>query len=373
MHQRISDFFYNDDKNALLLKITCIYWLFTKLLTWRIWTINRVLPTAPVFEFLDNMPGAIHLGLFVLSGLLMIALLVNRHRWLLSALLITEVLLCLLDQNRLTPWEYFYVFIIFVFIINTSSSPLIPTSIALILISTYFYGGLCKFNQGFLDVVWSKMILKYFLKVPAGIIAKKWIYYCGYFLAVGEITGGIGLLFKKTQARSAVALIIMHLFILLLFSPLGFSGYRPLWSWNISMVLFLYFIFLDRKNPPLNNFLILGKGWNKLVVLCWAILPAASFFGYWDRNLSSNLFSANIPKIVICIADTSKCKELQRFCSRKDIKNTCNGLAKIDIQTWAFTETSASVYPEIRIYRLIQKKMEKKYAAAGLNFVYVDR
>ncbi len=372
MHGRISDFFLREDKNALLLKITCIYWLFAKLLTWRIWTINRVLPTAPVFEFLDNTPSAIHMGLFVLSGLLMIALLVESNRWLLFALLVTEVLLCVLDQNRLTPWEYFYAFVIFVFLINNDTSPIISTSIALILISTYFYGGLCKFNQGFLDVVWSRMILKNFLKVPAGIIANKWTYYCGYLLAAAEIIGGIGLLFKKTQSRSAVGLIAMHVFILLLFSPLGFSGYRVLWPWNISMALFLYFIFLDGKNPSV-NFLSLGKGWNKLVVLCWAILPAGSFFGYWDRNLSSNLFSANIPKLIICISDTSKCKELQRFCSRKDIKNTCSGLAKIDIQTWAFIETGASVYPEPRTYKVIQRKMEKKYAAAGLNFVYTDR
>lgn len=373
MQRRTNDLFLKEDKSVLLLKIACIYWFFTKLLTWRIWTVNRILPTAPALDFLDNVPAIIHTGLFVLSGLLMVLLFFNSNKWLLITLLITEVLLCLLDQNRLTPWEYFYTFIVLTFLINRKTSDIIPASIALILISTYFYGGLCKLNQGFLDVVWSKMILKYFLKVPPDIIAKKWIYYCGYLLAAGEIMGGIGLLFTRTQARSAIALIVMHIFILVLFSPLGFSGYRPLWPWNIAMILLLYFIFLDKKNKAVNNFLSLAKGWNKLVVLCWGILPLASFYGYWDKNLSSNLFSANIPKLIICVADTSKCKELQRFCSRKDTKNTCHGLAKIDIQSWAFIETGASVYPEIRTYRVMQKKLEKKYAAAGLNFVYVDR
>lgn len=373
MPEHFNIFFYREDKNAVLLRITCIYWLSAKLLTWRIWTVNRILPTAPVFEFLDKVPGIIHTGLFVLSCSLMALSLLNSNRQLLIALLVTEILSCLLDQNRLVPWEYFYVFIIFVFIANPNTSGIIPISIALILISTYCYAGLCKLNQGFLDIVWSKMILKYFLKVPPKIIEKKWIYYCGYLLVAAEIVGGIGLLFVKTQKRSAIALIVMHVFILLLFSPLGFVGYRVLWPWNISMALLLYFIFLHKKDPPISNFLSMSKGWNKLVILCWVILPAASFWGYWDRNLSSNLFSANLPKMIICIADTSKCKELQRFCSRNNNPSICDGFAKIDIQTWPFVESGVAAYPEIRTYRAIQKKLEKKYAAAGLNFIYLDR
>jgi hypothetical protein len=373
MQGRTDELILREDKSALLLKIVCVYWLFTKVLTWRLWTTNRVLPTAPAFEVVDNAPAAIHLSLFILSAVLMILLFLKSNRWLLMILLITEALLCLLDLNRLTPWEYFYLFIIFVFVINYKSSSIIPSAIGFILASTYFYGGLCKLNPGFLDVVWAKMLLKHFLKVSPEIIANEWIYYCGYLLAAGEIVGGIGLLFKKTQARSALALITMHLFILLLFSPLGFSGYRPLWPWNICLILLLYFIFLDKEKLPIVDFLLINKRANKLLVLFWAILPVASFFGYWDRNLSSNLFSANIPKMIICIADTSKCKDLERFCSRKDFQNTCHGLSKIDIQTWAFVETGASVYPQVRTYRLLQKKLEKKYAAAGLNFVYLDR
>ena len=138
------------------------------------------------------------------------------------------------------------------------------------------------------------------------------------------------------------------------------------------MMLFLYFIFLH-KNERVNMFPFVAKGWNIAVTVCWLILPALSFWGYWDKNLSSNLFSANLPKMIICITDTNKCKPLQRFCSKRDIANTCHGFAKIDVQTWAIIETGASAYPEIRTYKIMQKKLEKQYAAAGLSFVYLPR
>jgi hypothetical protein len=74
--------------------------------------------------------------------------------------------------------------------------------------------------------------------------------------------------------------------------------------------------------------------------------------------------------MVICIGNASACKPLERFCYSKDIPNTCHGLKKLDIQTLAILETGVSAYPEMRVYRVFQKKLEQLYPAAGLSFVY---
>jgi hypothetical protein len=164
----------------------------------------------------------------------------------------------------------------------------------------------------------------------------------------------------------------MHLFILLL---LGFNGYavsKVLWPWNISMIFFLYFIFLSEKSA-LTVFQPMMLGANKLALLCWGILPALSFIGCWDYYLSSNLFSGNLPQMIICVRDTSACKPLRRFCYKKDIANTCNGLEKIDIQSLAILETGSSAYPELRVYKRMQEKLEIQYADAGLSFVYFTK
>ncbi len=369
---QIRTFFFNEDKNIWLLKTTCLFWFFAKLITWKMFTTKRLLPTAPVFEWLDNVPAVVHTILFVLSLLLIMLLFLKNNKLLLIGLLVTEIFSCLLDQNRLGAWEYFYFFIIFIFLINAGNARLIPASIALLLISSYFYAGLCKLNEGFLNTVWSEMTLRIFFKVPANIIAQKRVHYSGYLLGITEIAGGIGLLFAKTRVISARILMVMHLIVLIVFAPFVHRRYDVLWPWNISMIFFLYFIFL-KENQPVANFLPVTEGWNKLVFLCWAILPMFSFFGYWDYNLSSNLFSANLPRMIICITDTSKCKPLLRFCSKRDILNTCHGLAKIDIKTWSIAETTVSAYPEMRTYKIMQKKLEKQYAAAGLSFVYLSR
>ncbi|HWD90427.1 MAG TPA: hypothetical protein VG367_20010 [Mucilaginibacter sp.] len=241
--------------------------------------------------------------------------------------------------------------------------------IAFLLVATYFYSGLCKLNEGFLHVVWTNMILTRFLRVPPGIRSQSWVYYSGYLLGLAELLAGTGLLFIKTQITSAKILVAMHLFILLLLGASGFKAYEVLWPWNISLILLLYFIFLKDKEKIV-VFASITRGWNKLVVICWGILPVLSFWGYWDKSLSSNLFSANLPGMIICIRDTTACKPLQRFCYTKDSRHLCNGQAKIDIQTWARMETNVSVYPEMRVYEALQKKLEKQYVGAGLSFVY---
>jgi hypothetical protein len=362
--------FGNQDKNVLLLRITCLFWLAAKLMSWRIWTTYRLLPAAALFESLDHTPAILQTVLFGLSLSLILLLFFRGYRFLLIGLLTVEILSCLFDQNRLLPWEYQYIFVVFIFLFNTDSPGYIAPCIAFILIGTYFYSGLCKLNDGFVEVVWSNMVLKSFLQVPANIIAQRWLQYCGYLPGLVELLTGIGLLFTKTQVRSARILIAMHLFVLLLLGPFGFSGYSVLWPWNIDMILMLYFIFL-KNNNGVGIFKPVTKGWNKLVFVCWGILPVLSFWGWWDKSLSSNLFSANLTGVIICVRDTSACKPLQKFCYTKDTRNLCNGQAKIDLQVWARRETNVSVNPEMRVYRIMQDKLRKQYPAAGLSFVYV--
>ncbi|MDO3626984.1 hypothetical protein [Mucilaginibacter sp. BT774] len=365
-------FLGSKNTNALILKVIFLSWLLTKWMTRRIWTTGRLLPTAPICEYLDRVPAIAHVILFGLSIAAMIWLIISSNKYILIGLLVIEICLCSLDQNRLTPLEYLYCFILFIYIIYPRHSELIPISVGLLLVSTYFYGGLCKLNDGFLQVIWSRMILRGFLKIPADVAAQRWLYYSGYLLGITELLGGVGLLFKRTQARSALSLIIMHLFILVFLGPFGLKGYMTLWPWNIAMILFLYLIFL-KKNEAIAILPQAAKGWGKLIVICWIILPAFSFWGYWDNNLSSKLWSGNVPRMIICIRDTSKCKPLQRFCSKKDIANICHGQAKIELLYWAGSETGVSAYSQMRTYHIMQKKIEAQYTSAGLTFVYLDR
>jgi len=286
------------------------------------------------------------------------------------SLLIIEILLCMLDINRLHPKEYLYMFIIFIFIVNTNNQKLITVAFTFILISTYCYSGFGKLNEGFLNNVWTKMLLELFFKISPSIALQHWIHYSGYLVGFTELIAGVGLIFSKTRKLSALFLITMHFFILLFLGPFGLSYNKIVWSWNVAMILYLYFIFLKKKQItiPLKSIFI---GWNRLVFIFWGILPALNFFGWWDNYLSSNLYSGNLPRMIICIKDTSKCKPLQRFC-KANYHNLCNGEAFIVLQNWAMSETNVTPYPEIRVYKELQVKLEKQYPDAGLSCIFIE-
>jgi hypothetical protein len=351
---------------AWLFKIACIFWLTVKLVGWRMWTTYRLFPTAPVFENLDRIPPVVHTTLFILSFLLVSLLFFTKNKFVLAGTLAIEICMCLLDQNRWQPYEYQCLFIIFIFMINTNNQRLIITSFTFILVSTYCYSGLSKLNGSFLQTVWSPIILKSFFRVSLSTSREHYLYYSGCFLSLFELIAGVSLLFSKTQKVAAKALILMHLFILLLLGPLGLNYNIIVWPWNIAMIMYLYITFLKRDA---GTFILKSvfKGWNKLVFITWGILPALHFIGYWDGFLSASMYSGKSPKMIICIQDVSKCKQLQVFCKNYGNK-FCDGKKNIELQDWAINETNVIPNPEIRVYKILQKKLEKQYPSAGLQF-----
>jgi len=126
------------------------------------------------------------------SVILIMLLFLTKNRSLLISVLAIEIFLCLLDQNRVLPWEYLYIFIIVVFIVNANTPGYIMPAIILILASTYFYSGLCKLNEGFLHIVWGNMILHAFFKVPLAMIGKTRTcrIFAGLFIGSGSFSTG---------------------------------------------------------------------------------------------------------------------------------------------------------------------------------------
>ncbi|ASU33288.1 DoxX family membrane protein [Mucilaginibacter xinganensis] len=351
--------------NNLLLKITCLFWLAAKLISWRIWTTYRILPTAPIFQWLDRVPPLAHTLLFGLSIFLLCWQLFNKNRGALLCLLATEIFSCLLDQNRWQPWEYQCLFIVFIFISNNKRPALIMSCFVFVLASTYIYSGLHKLNYDFLQITWRQMILHSFFKVPFYVSAHRLIYFSGYLLGLAELLAGVGLLFHKTKKAASAALILMHLFILILIGPGGLNYNAVVWPWNIAMIFYLYFLFFKNIEGKA-IFTGVFHGWNKLIFIFWGMLPALSFAGAWDSYLSSGLYSGKSPKMIISVRDTSKCLPLQPFCKTGGAKLSY-GQATINLKDWSITETNVVAYPEVRVYKIMQQKLEKQYAEAGLK------
>jgi hypothetical protein len=130
------------------------------------------------------------------------------------------------------------------------------------------------------------------------------------------------------------------------------------------MIFFLCFLFL--KDNAVTIAPVLSR-WNIVVFILWGILPTFSFAGYWDKYLSSNLYSGNSPQVIVCIKDTTKCKQLHNFWRINKYK-FCDGQATIDVYRWALTETNITPYPELRVYKLLEEKLQQQYPAAQLSY-----
>jgi len=370
MHQLFAPHSF-EKNNSLLLRVTAFCWLMAKLIGWRMFTTYRSFPTAPAFGFFDQIHASVHTFLYVLAVLLLILLLLAPvNKLFVASLLVCDTLSCLLDQNRLQPWDYQYMFLLFVFMINDTKGNKITGLFLFILASTYIYSGLGKLNAGFLHTVWTKMLLEQFLHLSPKIALQSWAQYCGYAAGLFELIAGFGLLFTITRKISAGMLILLHLFILVFLGPFGLKYNLVVWPWNVAMMVYLYVVVFRIKEgtTPLPQ---LFSNWNIAVFICWGILPAFSFVGWWDNYLSSRIYTGKLPEMVICITDTSKCKPLQRYCVN-GYRGLCAGSGYVNLQYWSMAETKMAPYPEIRSYKKIEAKLEKKFPEAGFSFIYFN-
>jgi hypothetical protein len=362
---------------SYVLQITCLFWMVTKMIGWRLWTTERLLPLAPPFDFL-TAPDAVHWILLAASFVLMLLLMLKpATKILLIALFISELLSCLFDQSRWQPWEYQFVFTLLVYIINYNQPKKIIAGLAFLMVSTYAYSGLGKFNQSFLILFWDNLFLRQYLKLSPAFIHQSYIYYGGYLLAMIEMLFGIGLLFRSIQKLSAWLIIAMHIFIVILVGPFGLKYNIVVWPWNILMILQLYFVFIYTDEAAV-NIKLLWKGWNKMILIFWGLLPALNHTaGWWDNFLSSRLFAGNQPQMMFCIKDSSEIKQLQPYIYKNNSVTICDSNAvMVNLQMWAMKEMKSPPYTEERVYKKIAKKWISEHpgtSTKAILYYYINK
>lgn len=349
----------------LILRITCVAWLVAKVISYKVWLAYRLFPLVPPLDVLLAVPAWVHTILYVLSLLLITAVVIfPGNKKLLVGLLIAELASCLLDQNRWQPWEYQYLFIIVLFIAAKSADTL--RLIAFMLSATYIYSALNKFTPGFLASVWDPLILKGYFKLPYSFIRQPFVYHAGYVLSVIELLAGIALLVRPTRRAAAGVIISMHLFILLVFGIAGIRHNTVIWPWNIAMIMLVFFVFFRGNTAVHRNALFSRSG--IAVLVCWGILPALCFFGLWDSYLSANLYSGRQPYMLICIDKPEDIPALTSY-QENDNNNICKGSKMLNVTKWAYRDLNVPPYPHIRVFRKIKQAFIHQYPGAACRFV----
>lgn len=345
---------------GLIVKLVALTWLITKLICYKLWLSNRLFPLIPVHDALADLPAPVHATLFIISLGCLSLLLIFPNRKLVMVLLIVELLSCMLDQDRWQPWEYQFIFMMasFVFIKDEKENRF---SWQLILAGIFFFSGLSKFNSAFIHDVWQNLVLHRWLGIyhTSDLLIRS-----GYALPLIEMAAGIFLLIKKTRRLAILVLVSMHLLILALLGPAGLNMNAVIWPWNILMPFLLYFLFYHEKFQYSYFFSLKPFGW--IVFACWWVMPWLQLAGYWDKYLSSVLYSGGVEQLYICTNNESAKKEMADYMDKEFKVIPCSPV--LSVYKWGNKEMRTVPYPEKRVYNAIIKAWKKKYPGSNDRF-----
>lgn len=350
---------------SYFIKVVAFFWLITKIWSFKTWITDRIYPVIPPLDIVKNVPGFVHLFAFGFSLLALLLILFKENRLLLISLFLSEILSCSLDTVRWQPWEYMYLCILLIMIINFHKPKNIILLVHLFLVSVYVFSGLHKLNRSFLSLAWMNMILIDFFGLSMDVILKYKLFFVGLLIPIVELALAILLLISKSKRKISYVLMGIHVVILIVIGPFGLQHNSVVWFWNLAMIGMLLIIYVKPIDSVTNSFCTSNFYWFVL----WFIMPVFSFFGHWYQYFSFNLYSGKGEQLYICFSE--KKKELKPY-FEPATNNICPGKPCVNLQNWALAEIKSAPLPETEIYRKIGVYMKQKYPNDTIKVLSYD-
>lgn len=340
-----------------LLRITVILALLAGFaLSPKLWLSSRLYPLTPVWSFVRPFGSpADAIVLFALIALLIAAGVAPRREvW--AAVFVLLAVVALQDQSRWQPWFYQYVVMLAaIALAGAKREAAALNTCCLILAATYIWSGLAKLNPVFVGTTFPWLVEP--LLGAAGERAQWFVKHAGWLAPMVEFGAGVGLLTRRFRSPGLFCAIAMHVFVLVAIGPAGRNLNTVVWPWNLAMVAFLLILFFRRKEEPTPRDIIWGRafGFQKIVLVLFAVMPFLSLFDLWDHYLSSALYSGNINSAELYLSDAVFDRlpdAIQDYVTEEG--PNLNGLSILD---WSYGEMNVPAYPETRIYKNVARKI----------------
>ena len=201
------------------IKLTVLLGLFCSVvLSYNLWGGPRFFPKAHLFANFQSLQAPFDYLYLILLVILIIVSFLSQSKIPTLFLILFSAFLCIDDQNRLQPWFYNYILILFVLLFykqrvdesNNYTSIFITIQVLVALI--YIFSGLQKFNSFFIEDTLKWVISP--LETHFSIRQINLILKLGHSIPYLECFIGIGLLIKPLRYLAVPLVIIMHLLIL---------------------------------------------------------------------------------------------------------------------------------------------------------------
>jgi hypothetical protein len=253
-------------------------------LSWPLWIpFGRLgFPMVPLFAWIGQMPVLLTLISIAIgiSGVFLLLFPAQKGPFLwMTALLIVGFVV---DVNTAQPWVWFYCLILIAFYFSAFSNDPVPfAGLQIVLLGVYGWGGIYKITPYFAvdNLPWFFSAFSWLAplgKLPA----------LGYALAIGEACFVLGLCWHRTRQFTRVVVVLFHLSICLILSPLGLNWNLVVLPWNLAMAGMVWVLF-DSKRP----FILPKQPLFRIFIGVVCLGPALNLIGAWPDAFSWKLYS----------------------------------------------------------------------------------
>jgi hypothetical protein len=361
-----------------LIKFTVLIGMFASvLLSYNLWAGERWFPKTPFFyNYIGLTAPFDYLNLFILIILLYFSF-TSTKKYITLLLIVFCIYLCFDDQNRMQPWFYNYILILFVLLFYKSrvdepnNYTTIFISLQLLVSLIYIFSGIQKLNDSFASETfqWMMNSLDFILsKRQIGIISN-----FGNLIPYFEIGIGCLLLVKQMRFIIVPLLITMHVLILILLGPTGKNYNSVIWPWNFIMIALILLLFSNVKQERFYDISFLFKGTTfYLVITLMLIFPFFSLKNQYDSYLSSSLYSSNLNDCKITLSDKAYNKlpyYIRRYCT------SVNNEHLLYVKKWSMDELNVPCVPEYRIFKSIHYYLINltETDSSEIKFEFIER
>ncbi|MFN8117126.1 MAG: hypothetical protein U0W65_13495 [Bacteroidia bacterium] len=339
-----------------LIKLTVLIGLLASvLLSLNLWAGQRYFPKATLIHDYFGVSAPYDYIQLAALILLIIFSFATQKKFPTLLLILFSVYLCFDDQNRLQPWFYNYILILFILLFyrNRVDEPnnytTVFISLQLLASLIYIFSGIQKMNPEFVPDTFVWLVGSF-----DGILSPRQIQLMtkfGYIVPYFELSIGILLLVKPLRFIAVPLVILMHIFILFLLGPSGKDYNSVVWPWNIIMIALVLLLFADVKTERFFDISILFKGVSfYIVITLMLVFPIFSLKNQYDSYLSSSLYSSNLHECQLILSNKAYDRlpfYIRHFTTTNDNHHV------IDIKRWAINELNVPCVPEYRIFKTV--------------------
>jgi predicted DCC family thiol-disulfide oxidoreductase YuxK len=368
-------FLFGPASRVWWLKITVLTGLVASLLlSLPLWLQSKTIPSVPVMSELPELPAAIEATFFTLALFLIVAALFSSRpqKYILGAVGVFLILI-FFDQLRFQPWLYQYLAMMCVLGLyswnwrDVSGRTAVLHTLRILVAGIYLYSGLQKVTVPFFESVFPWMVEPIAVLLPHSLYLVPASF--GVLVPFIEILMGVGLLVRSLRRWALIGVVCMLVFVLFTLGPLGHNWNSVVWPWNIAIAAAAFLLFYRTDNVSTESIFSVTNFWpHRVVILLFLIMPAFSFFGWWDSYPSYSLYSGNTTEGYIRVSPVDLSPVLSRVA-----QPVAPDTVQINLQTLSFAERNVPMYPETRVFTQVFLKLCETELPAAAELVVTTK